>query len=804
MADLYSIIPGLQPSAQELLEAELLAKQILEAKFPDLDLREGTGLRDLVLRPSALLFALCKKANDYYFTQYTLKGVSDVTPSDIVDGILSNWFLTRNLGIKAIINARLYFARKKNISVSSDVYFSTDNINKFYPTASISFTADAAIYDSYSDEYYVDIDLVAESEGSQYNLGSGSLLYFSNFDPYFLRAEINYLKSESIDSETNAQFINRAQSAISTRNLINVPSVDSNIRQQFNFIKKLVTIGMGQPEMIRDQIKAVFDDQAPRTITSLTSVGTVATVILANHGYNSGQRVEISNAIPLEYNGQYIITVADSSTFTYNLASTAGAITSIPQVKAATLPVLLHNGGMVDVYCSDKLANAIVQLTTDEFGKTLLTGPIYSFTRSSITGGSEEDTIPLLNTATASSISITGANVTIGTVDPHNFIITDTVTISGATQSSTLDSITCSGTTVTATKIAHEIIVGNKVTISGVTPASYNGTFTVTTATADTFQYEVPSPITVSGTGTMTFSLDIFNGEHQLSGISGSGISFTLSQAFDYPVTGTVTITSPTRYSFTKDYDQIKDVYSIQASGKLATVTLNRHGYTAGRYVKITGSSINTFNGTWLIKEILNLDQFTFDIPIWTNATSLVGQATFTIPWYDHGFSQNQGLIIDFGIDNADKTASFSIDYFQNLDSVQSYLDDSVSRILCGDYLARGFNFYYLTVEVTAYNGPAPDESAVHDLVNSYLIDLSPGEMFIMTDMVSKLRLNGITNIQNPPKVTFKKYTRDLNPVETGTITDILDPNDKTSVFLLENVFTYADNITTENTAVVI
>ena len=72
MSDLYSVIPALSPTSDEIVAAELLAKQILEAQFPDLDLREGTGLRDLVLRPTSYAFALLKKATDYYFANNTL------------------------------------------------------------------------------------------------------------------------------------------------------------------------------------------------------------------------------------------------------------------------------------------------------------------------------------------------------------------------------------------------------------------------------------------------------------------------------------------------------------------------------------------------------------------------------------------------------------------------------------------------------------------------------------------------------------------------------------------------------------
>jgi hypothetical protein len=214
MADLYSVIPGLQPSSQDILEAELLAKQILEAKYPTLDLREGTGLRDLLIRPLAVFVALTRNGLDYLFSQNRLSAVDDATPPDLVDSILSNWFLTRKIGTKSVISARMYFSRKKNVSISSDIYFSVDNTLKFYPTESMTYSSDSLVFDSFSNEYYVDIDLTAEKEGATYNIGAGSLLYFSNFDPYFLRAEINYLKEASIESESNTQFVSRARTAI--------------------------------------------------------------------------------------------------------------------------------------------------------------------------------------------------------------------------------------------------------------------------------------------------------------------------------------------------------------------------------------------------------------------------------------------------------------------------------------------------------------------------------------------------------------------------------------------------------------
>lgn len=797
MSDLYSVIPGLQPTAQDVLEAELLAKQILEAKYPTLDLREGTGLRDLLIRPLAVFVALTKNGTDYLFTQNTLTSVNDATPPDLVDSILSNWFLTRKIGTLSVISSRLYFSRRKNVSISTDIYFSTDNTLKFYPTASTNYTSNSLVFDSFSNEYYVDVDLAAEKEGSMYNLGSGSLLYFSNFDPYFLRAEINYLKQASIQSESNTQFIDRAKTAISTRNLINEPSIDSNLKEAFNYIQRLVTVGMGDVNMIRDQIKAVFNDEVPRILQSLTSSGTVATATLTNHGYHTGQLISVASGSPSTYNGQFSITVVNPDVFTYTLSGTAGIVTSLPTIAGVNNPFLIHNGGMVDIYCSDSLATAIIQVTTDNLGRAHLTGPIYDITRSSVSGGSQNDTIPVSNTVNITNFNIVGTTATASTSIAHNFLSTNSVTIAGVVQQKPLTSISCSLGVVTATVTSHGYLIGDSVVILGVTPTTYNGTYIITSVpTANTFNYSVITNISSVGSGgSMTSEVNLLNGTFPLTYASGSTFSYIVSRNTSGIFTGTPTAMSLVSYTQASTNTQSSNLTSASCSGTTVTVNMPFHGFSIGRYVTITGATPTGYNGSWRIISIPNQDQFTFTVPLNISGSTTSGSVKSVTPWYDFGFSQNQDIVVDFGVLNSNKTASFQIKYFQNLDSIQSYLNSGSNRVLCADYLARGFNFYLLHIEVTSYNGPAPISSLVTSVISSYIATLQPGDMFIVSDMVAKLRINGIVNIQNPPLITFKKYTRDLTPVETGTIINILDPNDSTNVFLLDSVVTKAVNI---------
>lgn len=60
-----------------------------------------------------------------------------------------------------------------------------------------------------------------------------------------------------------------------------------------------------------------------KTITSLTSAGTVATATCAAHGYATNAFVQIAGAVQSAYNGFFLITVVDANTFTFVLASSA-------------------------------------------------------------------------------------------------------------------------------------------------------------------------------------------------------------------------------------------------------------------------------------------------------------------------------------------------------------------------------------------------------------------------------------------------------------------------------------------------
>lgn len=647
--DLFQILPGLQVTETEMLEAEYMSKQILQAKYPDIELREGSGVYDLVVRPSATLLALVNKALVFYFAQNTIKVVDDLTPTDFVDKIMSNWFLSRTAGTKAIINARLFFARQKNIVISQDSFFSTNGTLKFYPATTTSLSASALQFDPYLNEYYVDIELTAEQEGSSYNISTGSLLYFSIFDPYFLHAEINFLKNIADNEETNTHFVGRAETAISTRNLINNPSIISKLLQDFPVLEEVTPIGFGDIEMIRDVIKV----QPP--------------------------------------------TLVD--------------------------PVWIHNGGKVDAYCRCPLASNVVQLIANSEGVLSLTGPVYKFNRSLLSGGDSEDTFPYWNKIDVTSVTRTGQVVTVTTTTAHGYSTGDSINISGAVQ------------------------------------AGYNGTFSITITSTTSYTYTLPS-----GTTPVT------------------------------PATGTIKSGKQSTYTSQLANLASADLLGLSNAAGIATGILPNHGFTDGRYLSISGATQSEYNGTHLL---LSTTKDTFSYAISTGVTSPATgtpKVKYSIPQKDYSFSNKQEILIDLGIANAGKTASFEIFYFQDIDGIQTYLDDSSRKVLCGDYLARGYNLYLLDFTVTSYNGPAADTATTGTIIKNYLAGLVAGETFVMSDLVAKLFAAGITTIKTPIDISYTFYNRDFRTL-TGTIQDTLNPHDRTAIFMINSITTQSTNL---------
>lgn len=277
---IFSIINGLTVDKSDILEAELFTEQFLSAQFPTYDFRQGTALRDMTVRPNATLLALVNKAIKHYFDDSDISSITNATDPDLVEKRLSNFFIERKTGNSAVLKARLYFAfptvNPVTTVIPSSAYFSIDNNTKYNPSGPIAINPDPGAllrdptryyfqYDRATNRHYVDINLVSQLPSTEANIDEGDLLYFTLFSPYFIGGEILYKIQDAVDTETNEQMVERAYSSISTRNLINSPSIEASISDQFNFVGEIYPVGLGSDDLYRDLITIeVVDDEGDK------------------------------------------------------------------------------------------------------------------------------------------------------------------------------------------------------------------------------------------------------------------------------------------------------------------------------------------------------------------------------------------------------------------------------------------------------------------------------------------------------------------------------------------------------------
>jgi hypothetical protein len=238
------------------------------------------------------------------------------------------------------------------------------------------------------------------------------------------------------------------------------------------------------------------------SIDTITHVGEVATLTTDSaHGLSTGNQVAIAGCTPSAYNGVFTITVVNSTSFTYTMASVPAGNASVVGTYeiGITTPVnTLMNYTEVGGY-------ELFAVADDTIYETTVNPAVRVFT------GIQSDKLQSVN------ITNTGGHflVACNGVDPvmiydgTRWFYVATTTTAAAISAITRTSPSATATFTCAT--AHNLVTGNRVTITGASEATFNGTFVITVTGANTFTY------TSTGTSTATS----ITGAYTTIGITG-------------------------------------------------------------------------------------------------------------------------------------------------------------------------------------------------------------------------------------------------------------------------------------------
>lgn len=219
--------PGLDDVTQQDFEqAEALVIAYLRSSNPELDLRKGTAIRDLLVRPASLIYALesLRWRDTRYRTSISAIAAdpSQATTDDI-NQVLSNFSITAGIGSKASGIATISVSsRRRYVIPAGFVLIAPSGARYIVPTpvtASSSPVAGEVLLRPIGSGGAFDVPMESESEGVGFALDTGvALVPTTTFDGFVAAATASAAAGAS-DPESAAEVLERLPLALSQRAL---------------------------------------------------------------------------------------------------------------------------------------------------------------------------------------------------------------------------------------------------------------------------------------------------------------------------------------------------------------------------------------------------------------------------------------------------------------------------------------------------------------------------------------------------------------------------------------------------------
>lgn len=236
------------------------------------------------------------------------------------------------------------------------------------------------------------------------------------------------------------------------------------------------------------------------------------------------------------------------------------------------------------------------------------------------------DRVPNVVNNTAFTVTVNGPVATYS-ADPTSVSISQISAVSGVMVTPSIIMMTAvhSGVATVTTTLPHGLVVGQTVSIAGVTDLTYDGVFVVTSVpTTTTFTYvntvsTLPSaggtatyiPLTSIGTITVTTSTP-----HNLVVSENVVISGATDSLSGFSFNGTFTVLSiptPTTFTYSMTTPSQTPILTTTVSASIATATTNSaHNLIAGETVSIVGVTDPTYNGIVVVISVPTPNTFTY------------------------------------------------------------------------------------------------------------------------------------------------------------------------------------------------
>jgi hypothetical protein len=224
----------------------------LTQEFPDLAFTDGDAVSDLLAKPALLLWDPIIREIQRIKNVLSFRN-KDILTTDEADSLGANLFATRDTGSLTRGVGRLYFTQPQGITVTQSNFFTSKGGLHFFPTDAQSIKSTEMVLNIEGDLYYFDVNVVAEAEGDQYNIGSSELVTVANISAA-VRVTNKVRFRFGLPAEDASTFIDRAEQGLTEHSMVTSRGIAARLSASFPEITRLNVVGMGDPEMQRDII----------------------------------------------------------------------------------------------------------------------------------------------------------------------------------------------------------------------------------------------------------------------------------------------------------------------------------------------------------------------------------------------------------------------------------------------------------------------------------------------------------------------------------------------------------------------
>lgn len=239
----------------ELPVVTFIRQRISEAD-PEFDTRPGTAYHEMFIKPQQLMLQPLNNTMDQVLVSQSIRRIlaepdPDAYSEEDVDDLVANLYVTRDPGGFARTVVRIYYdtPRDKEFPAFSAEFVAGDV--SFFNEADIRITAQEMALQTEGTLFYVEVAARAQGEGAEYNVDAGAVTGFLN-DSEAIRVTNTSAATGGLTRETNTQLLTRAQNSIGVRDLETTKGINAILREKFPFIRKIFSVGFGDPEMQRD------------------------------------------------------------------------------------------------------------------------------------------------------------------------------------------------------------------------------------------------------------------------------------------------------------------------------------------------------------------------------------------------------------------------------------------------------------------------------------------------------------------------------------------------------------------------